>query len=104
VNKFSTADAILIGGSLGSTVIIASAYFKPGTLQNFQFADFSVSGLVLKFALFLYMAGLPAFFYQLTKTYNIATTNILRALYITGFIATSYCSGIDWQCFQQENL
>jgi len=95
----SNADRILIAGFLGCAMILFAAYTQPSALNEFQIGDLSPPGLTAKLGALLAVFGLLGFFHGTPKSFTEPKRNVLRLLYTAGFIAASFCSESDWQCF-----
>ena len=92
-------EQLSIIGLVGLLIIIAAAYFNPVILQNTTLNDFTINGVVGKLGAIFSFIGFLAFFHNAPHSYKKTTPNILRIIYIFLFVAVSYCSESQWECF-----
>ena len=99
LNQMRNANRILIAGFLGCAMMLFVAYTQPTALNEFEFGDLSPPGLMAKLGALLAVGGLFGFFHGMPESFTEPKRNVLRLLYTAGFIAASFCSESDWQCF-----
>ena len=92
-------EQLSIIGLVGLSILLLTAYFNPIILQNTALSDFTFNGVVAKVGAILAFIGFFAFFHNTPQTYKELTPNILRIVYILLFVAVSYCSESQWECF-----
>jgi len=97
--EISNADRILFAGFIGCAIMLLVAYAQPAALNEFQLNDLSPAGIMAKLGALMAAGGLLAFLYGIPESLTESRRNALRLLYTVGFIAASFCSESDWQCF-----
>jgi len=93
------AEQLSIIGLIGLSILMAAAYFNPIILQNTSLGNFTFNGIIAKIGIIFSSIGLFAFFHNAPQSYKKPTPNILRVIYVILFMAVSYCSESNWECF-----
>ena len=99
MKNIGRTEQLSIIGLVGLFILIATAYFNPIILQSTQIEDFTFNGIVVKIGATFSFIGFFAFFHNAPQSYKKPITNILRVTYIIFFVAVSYCSKSNWECF-----
>ena len=92
-------EQLLIIGLVGLSALLLVAYLNPIVLQNSTLSDFTFYGVIAKVGAILSFIGFFAFFHNAPQTYKKLTPNILRVFYMFLFVAVSFCSESQWECF-----